>query len=153
MFLWKLSQSHVCTWLYLCLFGRALGSSSGDAKLSPRGDASPTNPPIQKQEEEEDDLYDDLYGGLTENTGDAKGDGKGRGSGDGDQKMGEALEEGTVAAAAGGKVGNEGVEGKGEVDGGMREDISTRAVMNSLKVMWRDIAHFCMVLSVALWKK
>lgn len=52
--------------------------------------------------------------------------------------MGEALEEGT-AAAAGGKVGNEGAEdgteGEGEVDGGVAEDISTRAVMNSLKVI------------------
>lgn len=126
----------------------ALGCGSGDAKLSPRRDAKadpandafPTDPPTQKHEEEEDDLYDDLYGGLTENTGDAKGDGKSRGSGDGDHKMGKVLEEGT-AAAAGGKVGNEGVEGQGgnEVDGGMADDISTRAVMNSLKVMWRDI--------------
>lgn len=88
--------------------------------------------------EEEDDLYGDLYGGLDDNDGGVdmdvvpKASAVGGGdTGDGVKGVGVGLDGGSVAEAGAGGGGD-----------GMVEDVSTRAVMNALKVR-EDLPTFC----------
>lgn len=89
-------------------------------------------------EEEEDDLYGDLYGGLEEDGGGADVDTVNRGSGGagiGNGAGGDGGGSGEDVNGAGGLDGGGVAEaGAGAAGDGMAEDVSTRAVMNALKV-------------------
>lgn len=101
-----------------------------DTKLS--GEAASPGAAAQK-EDDHDDLYGDLYGGLDdEGAADmvVSGDDERKGDG-GDSVVGDN-------AAKGGNLngGSAGAEGG---DGLAAEDVSTRAVMNALKVSYSTI--------------
>lgn len=116
-------------------------SNGGGGKLEPGAGGGGVDgvSPEGAEDEDEDDLYGDLYGGLEDDGGGADMDASvNRGSG------GEGVGNGT--GGDGGGPGD-GVNGAGGLDGGgvaetgaddggdgMAEDVSTRAVMNALKV-------------------
>lgn len=111
----------------------ATGESGGGG-----GDGSPDGA------EEEDDLYGDLYGGLDDDGGggtDMDGGVRNGGGGGGGQDG---------AGGDGGGVGGEGqgaggLNGSGAVEAGggdgMAEEVSTRAVMNTLKVREAGLSY------------
>lgn len=146
------------------------GSNGGAPKLEPgagggggdSGGGDGGSP--EGAEEEEDDLYGDLYGGLENDVGGADMDAVtsgGAGIGNGTRGDGGGAGEDANGGNGGGLDGDGVAEaGAGAGGDGMAEDVSTRAVMNALKVSENQLArhHYFgdvfrqeVVLQVVVW--
>lgn len=108
----------------------ALTESAADANSGGDGGGDPG------EEEEEDDLYGDLYGGLDDEDGGGGADMESTVRNGGGGAGGETSAEG--GSGGGERNGTGGFDGAGAAEddagGGMTTDVSTRVVMNALKV-------------------
>ena len=115
------------------------GSTGGAPKLEPGADGGGGGSGSPEgAEEEEDDLYGDLYGGFEDDGGGADMDAVNRSSGGAGIGNGTGVDghgAGEDVNGVGGLDGGGAAEGGAGAGGdGMSEDVSTRAVMNALKV-------------------
>lgn len=120
------------------------GSDGGDKNGATEGESNAdgggggVNDP-RDGAEEEDDLYGDLYGGLDDDDGGADMDVVPNASAGGDGGDLDVDIKGAGGGLGGGGVIDAGAGGGGD---GMVEDVSTRAVMNALKVR-ENLPTYC----------